>query len=58
MNQSFREPVVATAAGGVRGGGTALTGFGREVVRRYRRIEASAQRAGKRDLDALLTAIR
>ena len=58
MNQCFKSPVVATAAGGVRGGGTALTDVGRDVVRRYRHVEAAAQRAGRRDLDALLALLR
>src|SRR4051794_27633776 len=54
MNRCFREPVVNTAAGGVRGGSTLLTDIGRDVIRRYRSVEATAQRAGKRDLDALV----
>ena len=58
MNRCFREPVVNTAAGGVRGGGTLLTDIGRDVIRRYRSVEATAQRAGKRDLDALVALLR
>jgi molybdate transport system regulatory protein len=53
MNRCFAGPVVETAAGGARGGGTRLTRCGAEAVRRYRRIEAKAARAGATDLAAL-----
>ena len=33
LNQCFREPVVTTQPGGVRGGGAALTRFGRELIK-------------------------
>ncbi|SEK82683.1 molybdate transport system regulatory protein [Roseateles sp. YR242] len=42
LNQSLREPAVATAAGGAQGGGSALTKSGRALVALYRRIEAQA----------------
>jgi molybdate transport system regulatory protein len=58
MNRCFREPVVDTAAGGARGGGTVLTAGGREIVRRYRSAEARAHRAGQSDLDALVRLLR
>ena len=58
MNQCFREPVVRTASGGARGGGTVLTDVGREVVRRYRHAEAVALAGGKRDTDAILGLLR
>ena len=54
MNRSFRSPVVAAEAGGQRGGGTALTPLGAEIVLRYRRIESAAARAGAPDLRALV----
>jgi len=53
MNRCFRTPVVATEAGGTRGGGTRLTPLGAEVVRRYRAVESKATRAGAADLAAL-----
>jgi molybdate transport system regulatory protein len=58
MNQCFREPVVKTASGGVRGGSTVLTGVGEEVVRRYRHAEAAARSGGKRDTDAIVGLLR
>ena len=54
MNRCFRSPVVEAEAGGRRGGGTALTSVGIDVVRRYRRIESAAATAGAADIRALL----
>lgn len=54
MNRCFKSPVVETEAGGRRGGGTALTEVGNEVVRRYRRIESAAAKAGAADIRAFL----
>jgi molybdate transport system regulatory protein len=53
MNGHFREPVVAPAKGGARGGGTALTPFGTEVLAAYREIEALAEAAAATKLDWL-----
>ena len=58
MNRCFREPVVATAVGGDHGGASLLTKHGREVIERYRHAEATAQSAGKRDLEALVDLLR
>lgn len=44
MNRCFRGDLVAAAPGGRRGGGAALTPLGREVLDRYRRMEAKAQK--------------
>ena len=53
MNAHFREPVVAPAKGGARGGGTALTPFGTEVLSAYREIEALAEAAAADRLEWL-----
>ena len=58
MNRCFASPVVAAESGGAHGGGTRLTPLGREVARRYRRIEATAARASAADLEALLALLR
>ena len=58
MNRCFRAPVVAAEAGGRRGGGTLLTPVGVEVVRRYRRSEALAQKAAAAELVALARLMR
>ncbi len=53
LNQAFRQPVTATASGGARGGGAALTPFGGELIRIYRDIEAIASRTVAEELAAL-----
>ncbi|MGG5888705.1 winged helix-turn-helix domain-containing protein [Falsiroseomonas sp. HC035] len=45
MNGHFREPVVTPAKGGPRGGGSALTPFGAEVLAAYREAAAAAEAA-------------
>ena len=58
MNRCFKTPVVDAEAGGRRGGGTALTPLGVEVVRRYRRSETLAQKAAAAELAALTRLLR
>lgn len=53
LNQGFGRAVVETASGGRAGGGARLTAFGEEVVRRFRAMEASTERAIAQDLRAL-----
>jgi molybdate transport system regulatory protein len=57
LNVAFREPLVAKQTGGSGGGGAVLTRLGREVVRRYRRIERRAASAGRVDIEALADAL-
>jgi molybdate transport system regulatory protein len=58
MNRAFRAPVVATQPGGVRGGGAALTPFGRALIENYRAVEKRATAAAKRHLQALKNSLR
>ncbi len=58
MNRCFREPVVTTQPGGAQGGGAALTPFGRELIEKYRSIEAQATAATKRQLHDLEISLR
>jgi molybdate transport system regulatory protein len=53
LNQAFRQPVVVAQHGGKAGGGAALTGFGAELVARYRRVEGAAARAFAREIAPL-----
>lgn len=53
INQTFREPLVATQMGGSGGGGARLTKLGRDVVGRYRAIEGAAATASAADLRVL-----
>lgn len=50
MNHSFSAPLVQAARGGRRGGGARLTDAGHEALRRYRAMEAKAQKALTRDI--------
>jgi molybdate transport system regulatory protein len=54
MNRVFKSPVVATAKGGKGGGGSAvLTDIGREVLARYRSMQAATATAIAADVEAL-----
>lgn len=53
MNKALASPAVNTAAGGSRGGGTALTPIGEEIVKHYRAIENAARLATAADVRAL-----
>ena len=58
MNRMFKAPVVTTAKGGRGGGGGAvLTEFGREVLSRYRNMQAVTAAAIDDDLKALREAL-
>ena len=50
LNRAYKEPVVATATGGKRGGGAQVTPFGRRVVTAFRVMEHKASRAIEGDL--------
>jgi len=53
MKHALSSPAVNTAAGGSRGGGTALTPVGEEIVKHYRAIENAARLATAADVRAL-----
>jgi len=50
VNGSFAEPVVLTAVGGRRGGGAAVTPFGKRLLRRYHAMEKKATAAIAADI--------
>ncbi len=56
LNREFQEPAVETQHGGRTGGGAVVTGFGHELIRRFRAIEAEARSAVAAHLDALQSA--
>lgn len=53
LNATFDQPVVKTKLGGKGGGSASLTGFGEELVSRYRAMEKKAGKAIAADLAAL-----
>lgn len=53
LNGSLTRPAVDSAKGGEHGGGSQLTDVGRQLVARYRAIEATAEASCKADIQAL-----
>jgi molybdate transport system regulatory protein len=53
MNTMFRAPVITPAIGGMQGGGAVLTHLGREIITRFRRMEAATRKAIAGDVAAL-----
>lgn len=58
LNADFREPVVATAIGGARGGGARVTPFGARLAARFRAMEIKASAAIAVDLRAFTGQLR
>lgn len=58
MNRCFSRPLVEAETGGKQGGGAKLTATGKDVVRRYRRVELSASHAARNDVRALVRLLR
>ena len=56
-NRCLVRPAVRTASGGRRGGGTALTPAGNELVRRYRKLERRTEAAAGRMIAPLLRSV-
>jgi molybdate transport system regulatory protein len=50
LNKDYRAPVIVTATGGARGGGAAVTPFGKRLVRLFRAMEDKASAAIAADL--------
>ncbi|MDK9698129.1 MAG: LysR family transcriptional regulator [Siculibacillus sp.] len=53
LNKAFGRPLVAGQSGGTGGGGARLTELGREVVARYRAVQAAAEAAAAPHVAAL-----
>ncbi|HEY5638191.1 MAG TPA: LysR family transcriptional regulator [Burkholderiales bacterium] len=58
LNADFRQPVVATAVGGRRGGGAQVTAYGARLVARYRAMERKAHAAIAPELGRFARALR
>lgn len=54
INHALKVPAVTTAAGGAKGGGSALTDTGRSVITLYRQIESTALEVCKADIKQLM----
>ncbi len=58
MNAAFREPLVDSARGGVKGGGAQLTEAGVTVLAHYRKLEDIMAEAGAARIHALRLMLR
>ncbi|MEJ2059171.1 MAG: LysR family transcriptional regulator [Gammaproteobacteria bacterium] len=58
MNQAFVEPLVDTATGGRGGGGTTVTPFGRDILKRYREMEDKAAEAVAGEMQAFTALLK
>jgi molybdate transport system regulatory protein len=58
MNATFREPLVNTAIGGLRGGGAELTPLGQTVLDAYRGLALAALEAGVEHIAIMRRACR
>jgi molybdate transport system regulatory protein len=52
MNRCFHGNLIETATGGPGGGGAHITPLGREVLKRYRAMEAKAQASVRAEIDS------
>lgn len=53
LNKAFGRPLVTGQSGGAGGGGAKLTDLGREVVERYRALQAATEAAAEPHVAAL-----
>jgi molybdate transport system regulatory protein len=53
LNRAFDTPVVERVTGGSGGGGAILTPFGKDLLARYRKLEARAAKMAAADLKAI-----
>jgi molybdate transport system regulatory protein len=58
LNRMFKAQVITAECGGIGGGGARPTDFGRDIIARYRGIEAIAVRLTAHELAALEAAAR
>lgn len=54
LNACWRVPLIETAKGGPRGGGTSLTPAGAAVLRHYRSLDAALSRTARRHGEELM----
>jgi molybdate transport system regulatory protein len=58
MNTAFRDPLVASARGGAKGGGAVVTPAGQAVLHQYRALEEITAQAGTAQIAALAAMLR
>ena len=58
INAAFADPLILKQTGGLGGGGATLSDRGRDIIARYRRIEATTLRVNAADIAAVKKALR
>lgn len=58
MNRCFHQPLVETATGGAQGGGTRLTDYGVEVLKRYRQLQTDIEKISAQHFPELKPLLR
>lgn len=58
MNDSFKNPVVESVAGGAKGGGAQLTSVGLQLIQEYRQIELEAESATQSRMKTLTNLLK
>ncbi len=58
MNRCFQQPLVETATGGAHGGGTRLTAYGVDVLKRYRQLQTEIQHLSAQYFPELMPLLR
>jgi molybdate transport system regulatory protein len=58
MNRCFKEPLVSASRGGDRHGGAQLTGFGKQVLTLYQRLESKFLAATRQPVSQILARLR
>jgi molybdate transport system regulatory protein len=58
MNRCFQQPLVETATGGAHGGGTRLTAYGVDVLKRYRQLQTEIQRLSAQHFPEFMPLLR
>jgi molybdate transport system regulatory protein len=58
MNTLFNKPLVSAARGGKKGGGSGVTEAGKDVLKRYLRMEADCLKATRADWKAIKRLLR
>lgn len=58
MNRCFSQPLVQALAGGLQGGGAQLSDEGRQVLQRYRQLQARLRAVAEQDWPELAALLR
>jgi molybdate transport system regulatory protein len=58
MNRCFQQPLVDTAKGGSKGGGTQLTALGEQVLQQYRELQIEVETITEKHFKALKPLLR